>query len=69
MQASPPGDLHRVTAGLFNISYSCTVVVPIVSGGQLNPSGRPAIAFVPVGIGMLGLIGLAPSIALGEKAH
>jgi CP family cyanate transporter-like MFS transporter len=65
---SPPDDLHHVTAGMFTISYSCAVVVPIVSGGLWDLSGLPAIAFVPVGICMLGLIGLAPSVVLREKA-
>ena len=29
---SPPEDVHRVTAGMFTISYSCAVIVPIISG-------------------------------------
>lgn len=64
---SPPGDLHRLTAGVFTISYSLAVIVPIVSGGLWDLSGLPAIAFVPVGICTLLLVGLAPTVVLGEN--
>jgi CP family cyanate transporter-like MFS transporter len=65
---SPPGDLHRVTAGMFTISYSCAVVVPIVSGGLWDLSGLPAIAFVPVAVCTIAIVILAPSIVLREKS-
>ena len=29
---SPPDDVHRVTAAMFTISYSCAVIVPVISG-------------------------------------
>ena len=64
---SPPGDLHRVTAGMFTVSYSCAVVVPIVSGGLWDLTGLPAIALVPVGVCLLAILALAPSVVLREK--
>jgi len=64
---SPPSDLHRVTAGMFTISYSLAVIVPIVSGGLWDLSGLPAIAFIPIGICTLVLVGLAPTIVLREN--
>ena len=63
----PPEDIHRLTAGMFTISYSCAVIVPIVSGGLWDLTGLPAIAFVPVVICTLAVVGLAPSIVLREK--
>ena len=29
---APPDDVHRVTAAMFTISYSCAVIVPVISG-------------------------------------
>src|SRR6185437_16150439 len=29
---STPDDVHRVTAAMFTISYSCAVIVPVISG-------------------------------------
>jgi CP family cyanate transporter-like MFS transporter len=65
---SPPDDIHRMTAGMFAISYSCAVVVPIVSGGLWDLTGWPAIAFVPVGLCCVAILGLAPTIVLREKS-
>ena len=39
---APPDDVHRVTAAMFTISYSCAVVVPVISGMLWDTSGlRP----------------------------
>ena len=59
---SPPDDVHRMSAGMFTISYSCAVIVPIVSGLGWDLSGIPAVAFAPIGLSALLLIGLAPTI-------
>ena len=47
---SPPGDVHRTAAGMFTISYSCAVVIPIVCGALWDITGRSWTAFVPLGI-------------------
>jgi len=64
---SAPEDVHHVTAGMFTISYSCAVVVPIVTGGLWDLTGSPAVAFIPMILCTLAVVGLAPSIVLGEK--
>jgi CP family cyanate transporter-like MFS transporter len=61
---SAPGDVHRTTAAMFTISYSCAVVVPVVSGMAWDLSGIPASAFVPIALCALMLAGLAFSIDL-----
>lgn len=59
---SPPDDVHRVTAAIFTISYSCAMIVPIVSGVLWDVTGLAATAFLPIaGIAVL-LIVLAPAI-------
>jgi CP family cyanate transporter-like MFS transporter len=64
---SPPEDVHRVSAGMFTISYSCAVVVPIISGLLWDVTGWTLAPFIPMVICMLVLIGLAPTIVLREK--
>jgi MFS transporter, CP family, cyanate transporter len=65
---SAPGDTHRMTAGMFTISYSCAVVVPIVSGLSWDASGIPALAFIPVGLCNFLLVGFASTIRMGAGA-
>ncbi len=47
---SPPDDVHRTAAAMFTISYSCAVIVPVLSGIAWDLSGIPAAAFVPIGL-------------------
>ena len=65
---SPPEDVHRVTAGMFTISYSCAVIVPIISGVLWDLTGWTLAPFIPIGVCTLVLIGLAPTIVLREKS-
>ena len=59
---SPPDDVHRVTAAMFTISYSCAVIIPIISGMLWDLSGVAALAFAPIGFAGFLLIVLAPAI-------
>jgi CP family cyanate transporter-like MFS transporter len=65
---SPPEDVHRVSAGMFTISYSCAVIVPIISGVLWDLSGWTYAPFIPIVVCALILIGLAPTIVLREKS-
>ena len=59
---SPPDDVHRVTAAMFTISYSCAVITPIISGMAWDLSGIAATAFLPIGLCGIVLVILAPAI-------
>src|SRR5262249_44277440 len=59
---SPPDDVHRVTAAMFTISYSCAVVVPVISGLTWDLTGIASTAFIPIALCGLGLVILAPAI-------
>ena len=59
---APPDDVHRVSAAMFTISYSCAVVTPIFSGLAWDLTGVPWSAFVPLGICAVVLMALAPTI-------
>jgi CP family cyanate transporter-like MFS transporter len=65
---SAPEDVHRVSAGMFTISYSCAVIVPIVSGAFWDLTGWTAAPFITAAVCMLVLIGLAPTIVLRDKS-
>ena len=64
---SPPEDVHRVASGMFAISYSCAVIVPVVGGVLWDLTGWHLAPFIPIVICMLVVIGLAPTIVLREK--
>ena len=66
---APPEDVHRVTAGIFTISYSCAVIVPIISGRLWDLTGWTLAPFIPIGVCSLVLIGLAPTIVLRERCR
>ena len=59
---SPADDVHRVTAAMFTISYSCAVIVPVISGLSWDVSGIPATAFLPIALCGFLLAILAPAI-------
>jgi CP family cyanate transporter-like MFS transporter len=59
---SPPDDVHRVTAAIFTISYSCAVIVPVISGVLWDLSGIAALAFLPIALCGILLVILAPAI-------
>ena len=59
---SPPEDVHRVTAAMFTISYSCAVLIPVISGLAWDISGIAGMAFLPIALCGLLLIILAPAI-------
>jgi MFS transporter, CP family, cyanate transporter len=64
---SPPKDVHRVSAGMFVISYSCAVIVPIVGGALWDLTGSPLAPFIPIGLCMVLLLALAPTVVLRES--
>jgi CP family cyanate transporter-like MFS transporter len=47
---SAPDDAHRTAAGMFTISYSCAVAVPIIGGLTWDASGIAMVAFAPIGL-------------------
>jgi CP family cyanate transporter-like MFS transporter len=61
---APPGDVHRVSAAMFTISYSCAVVTPVFSGLLWDLTGLAWSAFVPLGACAVLLMAIAPTIRL-----
>src|SRR6476661_5217603 len=47
---APAEDVHRVSAAMFTISYSCAVITPVFSGLVWDLTGIAQSAFVPLGL-------------------
>jgi CP family cyanate transporter-like MFS transporter len=61
---SPPGDVHRVAGGMFAISYTIAVIVPILCGAFWDLTGTPWTAFLPLGLCTLALTVLGTMLSL-----
>jgi CP family cyanate transporter-like MFS transporter len=64
---SAPGDVHRLAAGMFTISYSTAVVVPTASGLAWDLTGLPGAAFAPIAACAVMLVALAPTLPIGPR--
>jgi len=42
-----PGDVHRMSAGVFTFQYAIAFVVPLIAGAVWDATGRAVLAFVP----------------------
>ena len=47
---SPAQDVHRTTAAMLAIAYTCAVIVPVLSGMAWDMSGVAALSFLPIGL-------------------
>jgi CP family cyanate transporter-like MFS transporter len=45
-----PDDVHRMAGGMFTISYTIAVIVPIICGALWDLTGLPWMAFVPIAL-------------------
>ena len=45
---SPPGEVHRMAGGMFTISYSIAVLLPVLCGALWDLTGLPWTAFMPM---------------------
>jgi MFS transporter, CP family, cyanate transporter len=59
---SAPDDVHRTSAGMFTISYSCAMAASVICGWLWDATRMPVAAFVPIGLSTLVIIALASSI-------
>jgi MFS transporter, CP family, cyanate transporter len=64
---SAPGDVHRLAAGMFTISYSTAVLVPAASGLLWDLTGVPGMAFAPTAVCAIMLAAVAPTLPSGRR--
>jgi CP family cyanate transporter-like MFS transporter len=58
-----PGDVHRMSAGVFTFQYAIAFIVPLIAGAVWDATGRAVLAFVP---GMIAAV-LMGWLALGLR--
>jgi MFS transporter, CP family, cyanate transporter len=61
------GDVHRISAAMFTISYPCAVVLPILGGFAWDLTGISALAFAPAAVGTIMFLALAPGLRLPRR--
>jgi CP family cyanate transporter-like MFS transporter len=66
---SAPDDVHRLSAGMFTVSYSLAVVIPVVCGALWDLTGRPWTAFLPLGLCAVTLTALGIALSLHRPAQ
>ena len=62
-------DVHRLSAGMFTISYSCAVVIPVLSGFLWDITQMPVSVFLLPGICALAIAVIAFGLRVGKKAR
>jgi MFS transporter, CP family, cyanate transporter len=57
-------EVHRLSAGIFSISYTCAFLGPLVGGAIWDATGLPATAFLPAAVGAAIMAWLAATVEL-----
>ena len=55
---APAADVHRLAGGMFTISYSCAVIVPVICGALWDLTGITWSVFLPTALCGVTLTGL-----------
>lgn len=59
-----PDDVHRISAGIFTISYTCSFLIPLLSGAAWDATGRSELAFAPAAAAAIVMTGLPAVLRL-----
>jgi CP family cyanate transporter-like MFS transporter len=59
-----PDEVHRLSAGMFAIGYSCSFFVPLIGGAVWDATNVPATAFFPVVAGAVTVAGVGAILRL-----
>jgi CP family cyanate transporter-like MFS transporter len=59
-----PNDVHRISAGIFTISYTCSFLVPLLSGAAWDATGIAQLAFAPAATAALVMTALPAVLRL-----
>ena len=61
---SAKDDEHRLSAGIFTITYTCSFLGPLLGGAAWDATGIAGLAFAPVGVASVGIVLLALGLRL-----
>jgi CP family cyanate transporter-like MFS transporter len=59
---SASGDVHRTSAGMFTISYSCAMVMSVAGGWLWDATRMPIAGFAPVAVCAIVIVALASTV-------
>jgi CP family cyanate transporter-like MFS transporter len=59
---SAPDDVHRTSAGMFTVSYSCAMALSILGGWLWDFTDQPIAGLAPVALCGLVIAALAPTV-------
>jgi MFS transporter, CP family, cyanate transporter len=59
---SAPDDVHRTSAGMFTISYSCAMVLSVLGGWLWDETQMPVAGFAPAFLCAITIVVLAPTV-------
>ena len=59
---SAPDDVHRTSAGMFTVSYSCAMVLSVLGGWLWDVTHRPIAGFAPIALCGLVIAALAQTV-------
>jgi len=59
---SAPDDVHRSTAGMFTISYSCAMALAVFVGWLWDATQLPIVAFTPIALSGLVIVALSSTV-------
>ena len=65
---SAPNDVHRTSAGMFTISYSCAMLMSIVGGALWDMTNMPIASFAPVALCGIVIVALAQTVKHAARA-
>ncbi len=54
-----PRDVHRISAAMFTVTYTCSFGVPLIAGAAWDATHTPWVVFLPVGVAGVASIALA----------
>ncbi|MGH6674737.1 MAG: CynX/NimT family MFS transporter, partial [Xanthobacteraceae bacterium] len=64
---SAPDDVHRSTAGMFTISYSCAMALSVLVGWMWDFTRSPLFAFTPVALCGLVIVALSSTVRHADR--
>jgi CP family cyanate transporter-like MFS transporter len=59
---SAPDDVHRTSAGMFTISYSCAMLLSVAGGWLWDVTHMPIASFAPVALCAIVIVALASTV-------
>lgn len=60
-------DLARTSAAMFTVSYALAMAISVLAGAAWDLSGQPVFAFLPVGLALVPLLVLTPTLRFERR--